>query len=61
MFVQLVLQTQAIGANDGTGWHDIAGALTYKGTHHVFQVRNPPSWKSPAELLLRLRMLLCTT
>ena len=28
-----------IGANDGTGWHDIAGALTYKGTHHVFQVR----------------------
>ena len=21
------------------GWHDIAGALTYKGTHHVFQVR----------------------
>ena len=21
------------------GWNDIAGALTYKGTHHVFQVR----------------------
>ena len=20
-----------------TGWHDVAGALTFKGTHHVFQ------------------------
>ena len=19
------------------GWHDVAGALTFKGTHHVFQ------------------------
>ena len=23
----------------GGGWHDIAGAITHRGVHHVFQVR----------------------
>lgn len=25
------------------GWHDVAGALTFKGEHHVFQALEPPS------------------
>ena len=40
------------------GWNDIAGALTYKGTSHVFQVREPPRLALLLHLELTARALL---
>ena len=40
-------------ASGADAWNDIAGALTYKGTSHVFQVR------SPASLTVSLRLSVC--
>jgi hypothetical protein len=41
-------------ASPAAAWNDIAGALTYKGTSHVFQVNRAPPHRS----LARVRRLL---
>ena len=52
----LVMVVAAVALRSVAAWSDIAGALTYKGTHHVFQGAKRPARPAAGPVTRRARL-----